>query len=359
MLAYTLITRLVNTSQQATNAIERKGVYMKGLELEEYLSNGVENIVKEIMKAALKNPQESLFMLQYASDSKKARNLRKQKEEKGKHIPPFLIASITNQCNLHCKGCYARANKSCHDCTSSSAEDDGMLTAKDWSNIFTLFPVFTNGTMIGEEYIKLLSSNRNLIPVLSIEGHKEATDERRGEGIYEKLCDTMQNLNKRGILFAASVTVNKRNLDEVLSKEFIDDLCVRGCKGVVFVEYVSADKTTKELALDDDSRQTMMKRLDQLRREKQDMLFIAFPGDEKSSGGCLAAGRGFFHINARGGAEPCPFSPYSDTNLKNVSLEEALMSPLFQKLRDNGNLEKEHIGGCVLFEQEELVRKLI
>ena len=296
---------------------------MKGLELEEYLSNGVENIVKEIMRAALKNPQESLFMLQYASDSKKASKLRRQKEEEGKHIPPFLIASITNQCNLNCKGCYARANKSCHDCTASSAEDDGILTAKDWNNIFTqasqlgigfillaggepfmrkdvlseagkhkniLFPVFTNGTMIGEEYIKLLSSNRNLIPVLSIEGHKEATNDRRGEGVYEKLCETMQNLDKRGILFAASVTVNKRNLDEVLSKEFIDDLYMRGCKGVVFVEYVPADKTTKELALDDDSRQTMMKKLDQLRREKQDMLFIAFPGDEKSSG----KGRGDF-----------------------------------------------------------------
>lgn len=89
------------------------------------------------------------------------------------------------------------------------------------------------------------------------------------------------------------------------------------------------------------------------------MVFIAFPGDEKSSGGCLAAGRGFFHINAHGGAEPCPFSPYSDTSLKEVSLEEALDSPLFRHLQENGNLEKEHIGGCVLFEQRDLVQKLL
>ena len=89
------------------------------------------------------------------------------------------------------------------------------------------------------------------------------------------------------------------------------------------------------------------------------MVFISFPGDEKSSGGCLAAGRGFFHINAFGGAEPCPFSPYSDTSLKNISLKDALNSPLFLKLRENGNLEKEHIGGCVLFEQEQEVKKLL
>lgn len=89
------------------------------------------------------------------------------------------------------------------------------------------------------------------------------------------------------------------------------------------------------------------------------MVFVSFPGDEKSSGGCLAAGRGFFHINAAGGAEPCPFSPYSDTSLKTMSLKEALNSPLFVRLREEGHLEREHIGGCVLFEQENEVRRLL
>ena len=71
-------------------------------------------------------------------------------------------------------------------------------------------------------------------------------------------------------------------------------------------------------------------------------MLISFPGDEVLSGGCLAAGRGFFHINARGGVEPCPFSPYSDTNLAECSLEEALDSPLFRHLRERGLLEQEH-----------------
>ena len=71
-------------------------------------------------------------------------------------------------------------------------------------------------------------------------------------------------------------------------------------------------------------------------------------------GGCLAAGRGFFHINPYGGAEPCPFSPYSDINLRNVSLRQALRSPLFQKIRAASVLAASHSGGCVLFEQDEL-----
>ena len=85
---------------------------------------------------------------------------------------------------------------------------------------------------------------------------------------------------------------------------------------------------------------------------------IAFPGDEKSSGGCLAAGRGFFHINAFGGAEPCPFSPYSDVNVSDTSLQESLQSPFFQKLQQ-GYLMREHTGGCALFEQETQVKMLL
>ena len=74
---------------------------------------------------------------------------------------------------------------------------------------------------------------------------------------------------------------------------------------------------------------------------------------------CLAAGRGFFHISTVGGAEPCPFSPFSDTNLKDCSLLDALQSPLFKRLGEAKMLLGEHEGGCILFEKEEEVKKLL
>ena len=42
--------------------------------------------------------------------------------------------------------------------------------------------------------------------------------------------------------------------------------------------------------------------------------------------------------------------------MKAVSLEEALESPLFLKLQSSGTLMTEHVGGCVLFEQEKTVK---
>ena len=73
----------------------------------------------------------------------------------------------------------------------------------------------------------------------------------------------------------------------------------------------------------------------------------------------MAAGRGFLHINSHGGAEPCPFSPYSDINIKDTSLREALRSTLFMALQSGGLLNDDHEGGCVLYEKREQVEKLL
>ncbi len=356
---------------------------MENFKLEKYLSNGVENIVKGALKASITNPKESIYMMKYASFSKQARKLRQEAEEKGEHIPPFLIASITTKCNLHCKGCYSRENHACGD-----TEAKNQLRHDEWFHIFEqaknmgigfillaggepmmrkdvileagkipeiLFPIFTNGTMLEKEDRKIFENHRNLVPILSIEGQREGTDQRRGVGTYNRLIDGMEHLNKDGILYGVSITVTKQNKEEVTSTVFLNELSSRGCKAIIYVEYVPVDKETKDMAFGDEEREWMKNRLLSLRQERNSMILISFPGDEKTSGGCLAAGRGFFHINAHGGAEPCPFSPYSDTSLRDVSLQDALNSPLFRKLKDENVLMEEHKGGCVLFEKQEIV----
>ena len=56
--------------------------------------------------------------------------------------------------------------------------------------------------------------------------------------------------------------------------------------------------------------------------------------------------------------KPCPFSPYSDVNVRDSSLKEAIASPLFKKHRSEGVLSGEHVGGCVLYEKREVVKTL-
>ncbi len=359
----------------------------KGFDIQEYMTEGVERIVSEALKATLKNPRESAFMLKFAAASRAASKKRSKAEKNGEHIPPFLIASITSKCNLHCAGCYSRCNHATVD-----SEPVAQLTGEEWLRVFDeadelgisfillaggepmlrrdvigsaakkqsiLFPIFTNGTFMDEKYLELFDKNRNLLPVMSIEGERDTTDARRGKGVYERLISNMEALRERGIVFGASITVTTGNVREVTSDTFLRDLADRGCKAVIFVEFVPVTEESKELAPGDAEREYLRAGIARLRRERPEMVYISFPGDEKSSGGCVAAGRGFFHINSHGGAEPCPFSPYSDVNVRNASLREAMHSPLFAALREGDILNDDHAGGCVLYEKRGLVEALI
>lgn len=359
----------------------------KEFDIQEYMTKGVEQVVSDALKATLKNPRESAFMLGFSAASAAASAKRKRAEKNGEHIPPFLIASITSKCNLHCAGCYSRCNHATVDTAPVS-----QLTDEEWFRIFDeademgisfillaggepmlrrdvieaagrkkniLFPIFTNGTYIDEKYFELFDRCRNLIPIMSIEGKKEVTDARRGTGIYDRLISNMDELSRRGLIFGASVTVTTGNIHEVTSEAFLKELSDRGCKAVIFVEFVPVTEESKELAPGDKERDYLKKEISRLRNDSPEMVYISFPGDEKGSGGCVAAGRGFFHINSHGGAEPCPFSPYSDVNVRNDSLRDAINSPLFMALQSGDILLDDHDGGCVLYEKRELVERLM
>ncbi|SET53556.1 radical SAM protein [[Clostridium] polysaccharolyticum] len=359
----------------------------QGFNLEQYLSNGVEKIVKNAIKATLKDPRESVFLAKYAVSSKEAAKKRRLAKENGENIPPFLIASITSNCNLYCAGCYSRANHACSDKAPVK-----QLTDEEWNHIFleasqlgvsfillaggepllrkdvikkaakvpdVMFPIFTNGTMIDEEHYELFDKYRNLVPVFSVEGYQEKTDKRRGEGVYKRVSESMEKMKKEYLTFGASVTVTTENIEEVMSDGFVEALSNKGAKAVFYVEYVPVTEKTLGLAPGDKERELLKEKLTGIRGKYPEMIFIAFPGDEKTSGGCLAAGRGFFHINSKGGAEPCPFSPYSDINVRDTSLKEAMKSKLFLALQDENVLMEEHAGGCVLFQKKEQVEALV
>ena len=183
----------------------------KKFDIQEYMTKGVERVVTDALKATLKNPKESAFMLSFAAASAQASKKRKKAEAKGEHIPPFLIASITSKCNLHCAGCYSRCNHATVD-----SQPVSQLTGEEWFKIFDeadelgisfillaggepmlrrdvieaagrkkniLFPIFTNGTFLDERYLDLFENSRNLIPIMSIPG-----DEKSSSGcvLYEK-----------------------------------------------------------------------------------------------------------------------------------------------------------------------------
>ena len=356
-------------------------------DLPTYLTESSRAMVRIALRSSFTNPRELLFLIRTAFSQRRASRARNAFERQGRHVPSFLIASITHRCNLFCTGCYARANQNCGDQAAAGQLDTGrwgelFREARGLGVIFILlaggepmlrrdvleqaagckgvvFPVFTNGTLVDDEAVRLFHRNRNLVPILSLEGDRAETDGRRGSGTYDRLLSTMAALREKGIFFGVSLTVTKANLVTVSDERFIADLKIKGCRAVLFIEYVPVSADSAHLAPGEAERRFLSERQNTLRRTFGGMNLISFPGDEKYLGGCLAAGRGFFHINPDGGAEPCPFSPFSDTDLKTQGLLQALDSPLFQRLNREGLLLGEHTGGCLLFEKEQEVRRIL
>lgn len=357
------------------------------MNLNQFMREGVNGIMKTVGRSYLSDKTGRSFLLDMLPRIKKSALLRERNEAEGTHVPPFLIASIASQCNLHCAGCYARSGGTCSD--GSSAQD---LGADEWGSVFSeaselgvsfvllaggeplmrrdiinvaarqrdmIFPVFTNGTMIDDDYLSLFEECRNVVPVLSIEGDAEATDRRRGFGVHREIEKAMGELKQRKILFGTSITVTKDTLHEVTSPEFLSNVRDKGCGVTFYVEYVPTEAGSEHLTLSEDDLAFMASAIGGLKERFGDVAILSFPGDEEAMGGCLASGRGFFHINPHGGAEPCPFSPYAKHNVRNDSLKAILRSQYFSDIRTISAQAGPHTGGCVLFKRENEVRALM
>jgi len=217
-----------------------------------------------------------------------------------------------------------------------------------------IFPVFTNGSMLNQGSISYFKQHRNLVPVLSIEGDKHFTDQRRGKGMHSRLIRTMEQLKQTRRLFGMSVTLTRENFEEVTNPDWLQTHHDRGSKLFFLVEYVPQSESDMFLCLSEEQKEKLQGRLETLRNQIP-ALFVSLPGDEAQYGGCLAAGRGFVHVSADGSLEPCPFAPYSDINIRNISLKEALQSEFLGRIRESHHLLTEVKGGCTLWENRSWV----
>ena len=285
-------------------------------------------------------------------------------------VPPLLIVSTTEQCNLQCEGCYARAlhqqprrelTRPQMDALLDQAAEAGCsalllaggepLLRPDWLAAAAAHPelltlVFTNGTLLDEAMAEWFAAGRSLLPVISVEGGECATDARRGKGVGKQVQSALRHLRGKNVPFGLSVTVSRENIDAVTEEEFLAPFVQQGCRLAIFVEYVPVDDASKGLALSPKDKKRLYWHC---KRRGNGTLCLAFPGNERLLGGCLAAGRGFVHISASGDVEPCPFAGYSDRNLTAVPLVDALRSPLLSQIRRRHSLLQEGaVGGCAL-----------
>lgn len=346
------------------------------------IDKSLRSFFAEIARVSLARPSQAMFFGRTVLRQIKAARVRSRLAQYGLLVPPIVIFSITSRCNLHCRGCYAQAIRGNSRDELSADEMRGIIAhaeelgisffviaggeplirpeivtiARDFPKV--IFLLATNGTLLDQRLIGRLVEQKNIVPVLSIEGNEAETDDRRGEGVHEQLRRKMRELKRAGIFFAVSITVTNTNFDVVTDAKFVQETIDAGCRLFLFLEYTPVKAGTADWVLTDPQRAAMKSIVAGFRR-RFGAVFVAVPWDEDEQGGCLGSGRAFVHISPNGDLEPCPFAPYSDVNLRDLPLKDALRSRFLAALREGHGSFRDAGSGCALWNAREEVHALL
>jgi MoaA/NifB/PqqE/SkfB family radical SAM enzyme len=300
----------------------------------------------------------------------------------GCNIPWAILLDPTSACNLHCTGCWAaeygnKLNLSFDEIDSIIQQGKALGT---YMYIYTggeplvrktdiirlcekhsdcQFLCFTNATLIDEKFANDMLRVKNFIPAISLEGFEDATDGRRGNGVYQKVVRAMTLLKEHHLPFGISACYTSANLDSISSYDFIDHITELGARFIWYFHYMPVgNDAAPELLPSPEQREFMYHRIREMRSTKP-IFAMDFQNDGEYVGGCIAGGRRYLHINANGDVDPCVFVHYSDSNIREKTLVECLQGPMFMAYHDGQPFNGNHLRPCPMLENPELLRKMV
>ena len=298
------------------------------------------------------------------------------------NIPWAILLDPTTACNLNCTGCWAaeyghQFNLSLEDIDSIVKQGKELGTymyiytggeptvrKKDLMKICEMHPdceflAFTNGTMIDEEFCREMLRVKNFVPAISLEGFETANDGRRGSGVYQKVRRAMKLMKDHKLPFGISTCYTSRNFEDISSEAFYDMMIESGALFVWYFHYMPVGKgAVPQLMPTAEQREEMYHRIRHFRQTKA-IFGMDFQNDGEYVGGCIAGGRRYLHINAKGDVEPCVFIHYSNVNIHDCSLLDALRSPIFQAYHDSQPFNENHLRPCPMLENPERLPQLV
>jgi len=334
-----------------------------------------------------KSPRYLFCLPSFLSSFKKAAQKRREMLQEELVIPPMLILSITQECNLACAGCYAaqvgtlkRGLPNYRPHLNINQWRKIIKEARELGVFFFLlaggepflhpgvldlikgfpgnfFLVFTNGVAVSKEHLTQLKKLNNVAVILSLEGGEEETDSHRGRGVYSRVMETKTRLSRQGTLTGISVTITRKNFRYWMEEVNVDNLIAEGIHLGFLIEYIPTSKEEGETLTPEERAQFREKVLQY--RQKKRIFLIHSPGDEEYAGGCVSAGRGFAHVTPKGFITPCPVSSFSTHSLLSATLKEALSSDFFKLIRESEGLLKVDGSPCALFAHQDEIKALV
>ena len=323
--------------------------------------------------------------LGYEAFFRGTKTIRENRTKYHCNIPWLILFDPTSACNMHCQGCWSgtyghKANLSFDDMDKiiTQGKELGvylyMMTGGEplvrKADILRLaekhndveLSIYTNSTLIDEDFCKEVVRLGNITFQLSIEGTPETNDARRGDGHYAAVMKAMDLLKKYGIIFGTSICYTRANIEAVTSDEFLRMIADKGARFGFYFHYMPVgNNAVLDLMPTMEQREYMIKRIREIRSPQCDIGFFPmdFQNDGEYVGGCIAGGRNYFHINSAGDAEPCVFIHFSNTNIHENSILEILQSPLFMAYHNGQPFNNNHLRPCPMLENPEFLQKMV
>ena len=341
--------------------------------------NYIRRLFKEVDPNVTKTLAVNLFINAALIGWKKEEELR---TKYNCNIPWTILLDPTSACNLHCTGCWAAEYGHKLNLTYDEIDDiicqgkemgvymyiytggEPLVRKKDLIRLCEkhsdcVFLCFTNATLIDEEFADEMLRVGNFVPSISLEGFEEATDGRRGTGVYQKVIKAMELLRRKKLVYGISCCYTSANYDSIISEEFYDTLIEMGAYFVWYFHYMPVgNDAVPELMPTPEQRTGVYETIRRYRATKP-LFALDFQNDAEYVGGCIAGGRRYLHINANGDIDPCVFIHYSDSNIREKTLLEALRSPMMMAYHDNQPFNENMLRPCPMLENPEKLRAMV
>ncbi len=306
----------------------------------------------------------------------------KARQKYGCNIPWAILMDPTSACNLHCTGCWAAEYGNKLNLSLEELDDiicqgrdmgvyfyiytggEPLVRKKDLITLCERHPdceflSFTNGTLIDEAFADEMLRVKNFIPAISLEGDETTTDSRRGAGTYQKVMHAIELLHERKLIYGISSCYTSVNWDAISSREYFQKLIDLGCLFIWYFHYMPVgNDASPELLPTPEQRRAVLERI-RHNRATMPLFAMDFQNDAQYVGGCIAGGRRYLHINANGDMDPCVFIHYSDSNIREKTLLEAMRSPLFMAYHNGQPFNDNMLRPCPMLENPEKLRRIV
>lgn len=306
----------------------------------------------------------------------------KMRDKEHCNIPWAILLDPTSACNLHCTGCWAaeyghNLNLSFDDIDSIIEQGkalgvhvyiytggEPLVRKKDLIRLCEkhrdcAFLCFTNATLIDEDFCRDLERVKNFVPAISAEGDKEATDSRRGDGTFDRVAAAMSLLKQHGLPFGVSCCYTSENAESIASEAYFDWLIEQGALFAWIFTFMPVGKDAPETLIPNVGQREHLYHFIRKMRTEKPLFTLDFQNDGEYVGGCIAGGRRYLHINAAGDVEPCVFIHYSNANIHDVSLLEALKSPIFMEYYQGQPFNGNFLKPCPMLENPDCLERMV